>query len=89
MKNQDTFFNRFQSNCKLYIKKVKDYLCKLKDKLWFKYILNGNEFHPSLNIDHKKMIGKSYEENLKYLHKIVQLREKAHQLEIENDKNKF
>ena len=64
------------------LKKIKKILIKLKNKLWFKIVLQSDEFSPKLDLDHKKMIKMSKEKRMVYVKDIMRKREIAHELDL-------
>jgi hypothetical protein len=57
---------------------------KIKDWVWFKFIIKENEFHKSLDLNAFKMENMSKEEREKYLENLIKKRDLAHELDIKN-----
>jgi len=62
-----------------YIKEIKK--VGFKNWFWFKFIIKGNEFHKSLNMNVDKF------NNIEYVDKIYRKRRLAHKIEMELNDN--
>jgi hypothetical protein len=66
---------------KWFKKKIEDF----KNWYWFRFIIKKNEFDSSLDLDHRKMVGKTKEEQNKYMMDLIKKRNLAHELEMKED----
>lgn len=57
-------------------------LRRIKDWFWFKFLIKEDEFHGSLDLDFKKLVGKSDKEKNKYMADLIMRRQKAHEMDI-------
>ena len=62
-----------------YWRKIKHFMIRKYQLFWFKYLIKGDEFHPSLDLDPEKYF--KYGE--KYAIKLARKREIAHRLDLE------
>ena len=66
------------------INDFKEVIQYCRDKYWFYYVIDGNEFHPSLNINMKNvMFADNYKKAMdKEVARITPIRERAHRLDM-------